>query len=118
MSGEPECIFCQIAAGAFGTEFVYASDTVVAFNDLAPQASYHVLVVPREHISSIDAVTRDHDGLLGEMIAAIQAVAEARGLSQSGYRVISNHGRDAGQSVDHLHFHVLGGNHVGPLISE
>lgn len=118
MSDKSACLFCQIASGELGTEFVYASDTVVAFNDLAPQASYHVLVVPKRHITSIDAVTAEDSQLIGEVFAAIQSVAETRGLSQSGYRVITNHGKDAGQSVDHLHFHVLGGNELGPLIEK
>jgi histidine triad (HIT) family protein len=118
MGDETECLFCQIASGALGTEFVYASETVVAFNDLAPQASYHVLVVPKRHIASIDAVTAEDGQLMGEVFAAIQSVAETRGLSQSGYRVITNHGKDAGQSVGHLHFHALGGNDLGPLIEK
>jgi histidine triad (HIT) family protein len=115
MTADQDCIFCKIAAGELGTEFVYESERVVAFNDMAPLASYHILVVPKAHIPSIDAVTRDDDALLGEMIAAVQAVAETRGLKQSGYRLVTNFGHDAGQTVQHLHMHVLGGNTLGKM---
>lgn len=118
MSNEPDCLFCKIAAGEFGTEFLYESETVVAFNDLQPQASYHVLVVPKAHVTSIDAVGDGDGPMLLDLVKAVQAVAETRGLSQSGYRVITNHGRDAGQTVHHLHLHVLGGNDLGPLVEK
>ncbi|MDQ3656035.1 MAG: histidine triad nucleotide-binding protein [Chloroflexota bacterium] len=112
---EQDCIFCRIAAGEFDTEFVYESDTVVAFDDLAPQAETHVLVIPRRHIASIAAVDRGHDSLLGELVAAATSVASDRKLNDSGYRLLTNHGPDAGQTVMHLHLHLLGGNALGPL---
>lgn len=112
---EQDCLFCRIAAGEFDTKFVYESDTVVAFNDLAPQADTHVLVIPRRHIASIAAVGRDDDSLLGELVAASASVAKDRKLSDSGYRLLTNHGPDAGQTVLHLHLHLLGGNALGPL---
>jgi len=115
MAPEQDCIFCRIANGEFGTEFVYESDAVVAFNDLSPQAPTHVLVVPRRHLSSIAEIGREDDPLLGELLAAANQVASGRGLEASGYRVLTNHGPDAGQTVFHLHFHVLGGNPLGPL---
>jgi histidine triad (HIT) family protein len=115
MAPEQDCIFCRIANGEFGTEFVFESDTVVAFNDLAPQAATHVLVVPRRHISSIAEIGREDDALLGEIVAAASSVARDRGLDESGYRILTNHGPDAGQTVFHLHLHLLGGNVLGPL---
>jgi histidine triad (HIT) family protein len=115
MTADQDCIFCKIAAGELDTEFLHETDRVVAFNDMAPLASYHILVVPKAHIPSIDAVTREDDDLLGEMIAVVRAVAETRGLKQSGYRLVTNFGHDAGQTVNHLHFHVLGGNSLGKM---
>jgi len=112
---EQDCIFCRIAAGELGTAFVYESDSVVAFDDLVPQAKTHVLVIPRSHVSSVAAVSREHDALLGELVAAANSIAKARGLEETGYRVLANHGPDAGQTVFHLHVHLLGGNALGPL---
>ena len=112
---EQDCIFCRIAAGEFGTEFVYESDSVVAFNDLAPQADTHVLLIPRRHVSSVAAVNRADDTLLGDLVAAATSVATDRKLNDTGYRLLTNHGPDAGQTVLHLHLHLLGGNALGPL---
>ncbi len=112
---EQDCIFCRIAAGELGTAFVYESDAVVAFDDLAPQAETHVLVIPRRHLPSIAAVGREHDALLSELVAAANQVARERNLADSGYRILTNHGPDAGQTVHHLHLHLLGGNALGPL---
>lgn len=116
MSAEhDDCIFCKIAAGAFGTEFLYESEQVVAFNDLGPQASTHVLVIPRRHVANITELTRGDDALLGELMQAASQVARDRGIDASGFRVLTNTGPDAGQTVFHLHLHVLGGNELGPL---
>lgn len=110
-----DCLFCRIAAGEFGTEFVYESDSVVAFNDLDPQAETHVLVIPRAHLSSITALDRDQDALVGELVAAAAGIARQCGIEGSGYRLLTNVGPDAGQTVFHLHLHLLGGNALGPL---
>jgi len=115
MTPEQDCIFCRIALGETGATFVYESDDVVAFDDLEPQAQTHVLVIPRRHISSIAAMTRDDHALVGEMFEAVSSVARARGIEESGFRVLTNHGQDSGQTVFHLHFHLLGGNRLGPL---
>lgn len=112
---EQDCIFCRIAAGELGTTFVYESEAVVAFDDLTPQADTHVLVIPRRHFPSVASVGRDDDALLGELFAAANHVALERRLGDSGYRLLTNHGRDAGQTVHHLHLHLLGGNALGPL---
>jgi histidine triad (HIT) family protein len=115
MGSEQDCIFCQIASGELDTEFVLETDTVVAFNDIAPAAPTHVLVVPKRHLGSVAELGPGEQELLAELIDAANAVASERGLDASGYRVLTNHGADAGQTVQHVHFHVLGGNALGPL---
>jgi histidine triad (HIT) family protein len=112
---DQDCIFCRVAAGSLGATFVYESDNVVAFDDLEPRAETHVLIIPRRHLSSATAVTRADDVLLGELFEAATSVARDRGIDRSGFRLLTNHGEDAGHSVFHLHFHLLGGNRLGPL---
>lgn len=95
--------------------FVAETEQVVAFDDLAPQAPTHVLVVPRRHLASLAGVST-HDGdLLAEIVTVANQVASARGIDASGYRLLTNVGADAGQTVFHLHFHLLGGQPLGPL---
>lgn len=115
MTIESNCIFCRIAAGEFGTTFLYESDRVVAFSDLAPQAATHVLVIPRRHLESIAQVTADDGELLLELIQVANTIAIDQGISESGYRLLTNKGDNAGQTVPHLHIHLLGGNELGPL---
>ena len=104
---DENCVFCKIIRGDFNTEFVAESERAVAFDDINPAAPTHVLVVPREHIVALRDLA---DLTLGaELLGLAQSVAESRGLHDSGYRVIINDGSGAGQSVWHLHFHVLGG---------
>ncbi len=102
------CIFCRIAAKEVPATIVLEDDDVVAFRDLSPQAPTHVLVVSRRHIASLDDATPADSALLGRMLIAAQEVAAKAGLA-GGYRIVTNCGPDAGQSVAHLHFHVLGG---------
>jgi histidine triad (HIT) family protein len=103
-----DCIFCEIAAGRIQAKRVHEDDQVVAFHDVSPQAPTHVLVIPREHIRDLDAATPEHIALLGHLIWVARDVAGTLGLAQ-GYRLVVNRGRDGGQSVDHLHVHILGG---------
>jgi histidine triad (HIT) family protein len=110
-----ECVFCRIARGDFGTEFAWESGTVVAFDDIAPAAPTHVLIVPRAHLASVADLGTSNAGLLGEIVDAANAIALDRGIAESGYRLLTNHGDDAGQTVHHVHFHLLGGNPLGPL---
>ena len=115
MGTERDCIFCRIAAGELGTEFVHETERVVAFNDIAPAARTHVLVVPKRHLGSVAELGTGEQDLLAELIDVANAVARERGLDATGYRLLTNHGADAGQTVQHVHFHLLGGNPLGPL---
>ena len=101
-----DCIFCRIVRGELGTEFVATSDLNVAFPDLSPQAPVHILIVPRQEIAGVATVPDSGDHL--HLINAAKEIAVAEGL-MSGYRLVINQGEDAGQSVDHLHMHLLGG---------
>ncbi|MGB3305719.1 MAG: histidine triad nucleotide-binding protein [Thermomicrobiales bacterium] len=110
MSDSPtDCIFCKIVSGELGTEFVAESAHAVAFNDIAPHAPTHVLIVPRRHIPSLADLTENDAELLGEMISLANQVARERGIDASGYRLVTNVGKDGGQEVPHLHWHLLGG---------
>ena len=106
---DPDCLFCKIVAGDVPSEEVASSDTTYAFRDINPAAPVHVLVVPKEHVASVESVGSGQAELLGDLFDAIRAVAAKEGVTESGYRVVTNVGADAGQLVHHLHFHVLGG---------
>jgi histidine triad (HIT) family protein len=108
-SAVTDCIFCRIARGELGTEFVAESQHNVAFRDLHPQAPVHVLVVPREHFAALRDVGSGDWHIAADALALATRVAAEHGLYDGGYRVITNDGPDAGQSVPHLHFHLLGG---------
>jgi histidine triad (HIT) family protein len=108
-----ECIFCRIVRGDFDTEFLVQNELAVAFRDLHPQAPSHMLVVPRRHLGALRELSdRDADLALALWLMA-NDVAEQEGLYATGYRVLTNDGPDAGQSVAHLHLHVLGGRRLG-----
>ena len=104
-----DCIFCRIARGDMGTAFVAESRHNVAFRDLAPQAPTHVLVAPRVHLGALQDAVPAHQDVVADALTLAAEVARREGLLESGYRVITNDGPDAGQTVPHLHFHVLGG---------
>ncbi len=106
-----DCIFCKILAGVIPSSKVYEDDTVYAFRDIAPMAPVHVLVIPKEHIPSVDAVTPENSAAVAHIFEVIPKIAAAEGLT-GGYRVVSNCGSDACQSVKHLHFHILGGKQL------
>jgi len=103
-----QCIFCRIAAKDVASTIVYEDGEVLAFRDLSPQAPTHVLVIPKRHFASLDDMVEADAAVLGAMMLAAKKVAGAAGLA-SGYRVVSNCGPDAGQSVSHVHLHVMGG---------
>jgi histidine triad (HIT) family protein len=105
----PECLFCRIVAGEIPSTRVHEDDDVIAIRDIAPRAPTHILILPRRHIASALDLT-DADGpLLGRMFAAAADIARAEGIADAGYRLVSNVGRWGGQSVDHLHLHLMGG---------
>jgi histidine triad (HIT) family protein len=103
------CLFCRIVAGEIPATKVHESEQLVAFQDLNPQAPMHVLVVPRRHIATLNDLTPFDDALVGEMIRLADALARDRGYDASGYRTVFNCNADAGQTVFHIHLHVLGG---------
>lgn len=105
------CLFCKIIAGEIPSNKVYEDDRILAFRDIAPQAPTHILVIPKEHIESCNGVTADNSALVAHIFEVIPAIASAEGLV-GGYRVVSNCGGDAGQTVPHLHFHILGGKQL------
>ena len=109
-----DCIFCKIANGEIPADVVYEDDEVLAFRDLDPQAPVHVLVIPKEHIASLDDVDESagHSELLGRLMSKIHVIASDLGL-ENGYRVINNCGEDALQTVKHVHFHLLGCRKMG-----
>ena len=107
-----DCLFCKIAAGQIQAAVVYQDDRLVAFKDINPQAPMHLLVIPRRHISSLNELTAADDGLVGEMIRRAGALASEHGHGDRGYRTVFNCNADAGQTVFHIHVHVLGGRRM------
>jgi len=111
-----DCLFCKIIAGAIPSAKVYEDETILAFRDIAPQAPTHVLVVPKAHIADCNAVSAENSAVVAHIFEVIPQIAKAEGLV-NGYRVVSNCGEDAGQTVQHLHFHILGGKVMGPKMA-
>ncbi len=111
-----DCLFCKIIAGEIPSGKVYEDEWVYAFRDIAPQAPVHVLVVPKAHISSADDIGADNSSFIAHIFEAIPKIAKAEGLI-GGYRVVSNAGDDACQSVKHLHFHILGGRKLSETMA-
>jgi histidine triad (HIT) family protein len=107
-----DCIFCKIIGGEIPSTKVYEDDKCLAFRDLDPKAPTHILVIPKEHIQSVDAVTLENSGVVAHIFTVIPGIMRELGIT-GGYRVITNIGADAGQTVPHLHFHVLGGKEMG-----
>jgi histidine triad (HIT) family protein len=104
-----DCLFCRIASGEIPANLVYEDDRLVAFNDVNPQAPMHVLVIPRRHIATVSDLAPEDDALVGAMIRTAAAVAQQRGYGPRGFRTVFNCNADAGQTVFHVHLHVLGG---------
>ena len=105
------CLFCKIVAGEIPSTKVYEDEKVLAFRDIAPQAPTHILVIPKEHIPSVDGVTAENSAVIAHIFEVIPHIASKENLIH-GYRVVSNCGPDAGQTVGHLHFHILGGREL------
>ncbi len=111
------CIFCKIAKGEIPSDIVYQDDWVLAFKDIQPAAPVHILVIPKEHIASVNEATPENEQLLGHMYVAAALIAQANGFDESGYRLIVNTNKDAGQEVFHLHMHIMAGRPLGPMLS-
>ena len=111
-----DCLFCKIIAGEIPSSKVYEDEWVYAFRDIAPQAPVHILVIPKTHLSSANEITEENAHLVSRIFEAIPKIASAEGLS-NGYRIVSNVGSDACQSVRHLHFHILGGAQLSEKMS-
>ena len=111
-----DCIFCKIIAGEIPSGKVYENEQVYAFRDISPQAPVHILVIPKLHISSAAEITAENAYYAAACFAAIAEIAKAEGFADDGFRVITNSGKDAGQTVGHLHFHILAGKEMGTTI--
>ena len=107
-----DCLFCKIIKREIPASIVYEDDRVLAFNDINPQAPTHVLVVPKRHIESLNDLVAGDDAIVGEVVRRAAAIAKDRGVSAGGYRTVFNTNRDAGQTVFHLHLHLLGGRRM------
>ena len=107
-----DCIFCKIASGEIPSDLVFEDDMVVAFRDISPQAPVHVQVIPREHIENAAALTAEHAALIARLVLVGTQIARDEGIEEGGYRLVANIGRHGGQSVPHLHLHVLGGRQM------
>jgi len=103
------CIFCRIAAGEIPARIAHEDDVVIGFHDVDPRAPVHVLLIPRKHIASVNELTADDADAVGRLFMAARQLAQQLGVETSGYRLVMNCGPDAGQSVDHVHLHLLGG---------
>lgn len=108
MSGQ-DCLFCRIVDGDIPTEIIYQSESTIAFRDINPQAPTHALIIPRRHITTINDLNAGDEELVGSLYMAAKEIAREEGLSDDGYRVVMNCGEGAGQSVFHIHLHLLGG---------
>jgi histidine triad (HIT) family protein len=104
-----DCIFCKIANGDIPAAKVYEDEKVIAFNDISPVAPIHILIIPKVHISSAMDLDKSNTDLVGHIFFAAQKIAEEMNIAQSGFRIVNNCGKDGGQTVDHIHFHLIGG---------
>ncbi|MBN3525904.1 histidine triad nucleotide-binding protein [Paenibacillus apiarius] len=111
-----DCIFCKIIEGTIPSKKVYENESVVAFHDITPQAPVHILIIPKKHIATMNDAESEDFALIGEMHRAAQQVARELGIADTGYRLINNCGKDSGQEVFHIHYHLLGGEPLGALV--
>ena len=111
-----DCLFCKIIKGEIPSEKVYEDEEVLAFNDINPEAPIHILVVPKKHIISLAHIEKDDEKLIGKIFGVIDKISEEKDFKQDGYRVITNCGENGGQSINHLHFHILAGKKLGEKI--
>lgn len=109
------CIFCSISNKESEADIVYEDDEIVAFRDINPKAPVHLLIIPKKHLASINEITEENKELLGQIILRAKLLAQEQGISASGYKLVFNCGKDAGQIVDHIHLHLLGGGPLGGI---
>ncbi len=107
-----DCIFCKIANGEIPSQFVYQDDKCVAFRDIEPQAPFHVLIIPKEHIKSALEIDEVNSSIIGHIFAVAAKIARQEGIDENGFRLVNNCGKDGGQTVGHLHFHMLAGRYL------
>ena len=107
------CIFCGIASGEIQSKIAHSDSMMVAFHDANPQAPRHILLIPRKHVSSLRELSADDEAVIGHIVRIAAQLAEEQGIADGGFRLVANSGPDAGQSVDHVHFHLLGGRRMG-----
>jgi histidine triad (HIT) family protein len=110
------CVLCKIVRKEIPAKVVYEDKKVMAFHDINPQAPVHVLVIPKEHIPTLNNLEEKHKELIGHIFLVIKEIAKELGIAESGYRVLVNCNRDGGQEIYHLHFHLLGGKPLGPMV--
>jgi len=110
---ETDCLFCRIAKGEIPAELIRSDADVVAFRDMSPQAPTHILIIPTKHISSVNELAPDDVDLMGKLFLVAKELAEEEGIAEGGYRMVVNAGADAGQTVFHIHLHLLGGRGLG-----
>lgn len=110
-----DCLFCKIANGEVESDIVYRDEQVCAFNDINPKAPVHILIVPRKHIEGVDSLTDDDGEIIGHIFLVAKKLSEEKSISESGFRIVVNSGSNAGQIVEHLHFHLLGGTKLRPI---
>lgn len=108
-----DCLFCKMVSGDIQPDIVFEDDDVLAFRDVNPQAPVHVLVIPKSHIATTNELTPEHAGLVGKMVLAARQIAADEGVAEPGYRMVLNCNPEAGQSVYHIHLHILGGRPMG-----
>lgn len=106
------CLFCKIASGELTTQLVYQDTQIVAFNDIAPQAPHHILIIPRKHIETINDISHEDNALIGNMMLVAKKIASDLTIAEPGYRVLMNCNKNGGQAVYHIHFHLLGGRQM------
>lgn len=108
-----DCLFCKIVAGEIPSTKVYEDELVYGFLDIEPQSPKHIILIPKEHIASANELTEKNAGVVGHIFAVAAKIAKEQGFAENGYRIVNNCGKDGGQTVGHLHFHVLAGRNLG-----
>jgi len=111
-----DCIFCKIVAGEIPSDSVYQDEEIIAFRDINPQAPVHIVIIPRKHIASLSRLSQSDSALVGRMVAVANKLAEDEGVTDKGYRVVINCGKEGGQLVPHLHMHLVGGRQLSDQV--